>query len=447
MANADTIVAIATPPGRGGIGVVRISGVGLEDVFPRIFGGKVRPRFATLRNFIDRHGEVFERGIVIFYPAPHSYTGEDVIELQGHGGPAVLREILEQCLNLGARVAQPGEFTKRAFLNNKIDLAQAEAVADLIDANTSRAARCAQRSLRGDFSNAIRELSEGLIKQRAKLEAILNFPDEDVEDETSSTLVAELGRMEERLLAVERASQQGNLLREGAKVVLIGEPNVGKSSLLNTLAGDDLAIVTETPGTTRDPIRQHLELDGVPFSIVDTAGLREAQDSVEQEGIARTWREVNDADVAIIVIDCAHIDRGYPRELLKQLPGNLPLLFVYNKIDLIGKAPATDKGKNQTEIWLSAKTGAGIAQLKSALLEVLGWRGGADEGLFMARARHLSAIHQAKGHLFKAKRHHRQLELVAEDLRLAQDALRVITGEYTADDLLGEIFSRFCIGK
>ncbi len=448
MASADIIVAVATPPGRGGIGVVRISGLNLQSVFSEIYCGVVPPRYATLRNFVDCNGEALDRGIVLFFPAPYSYTGEDIIELQGHGGPAVLRSLVEECLRRGARVAQPGEFTKRAFLNDKIDLAQAEAVADLIDATTTKAVRCAQRTLRGEFSLAINVLVEELVQQRATIETILNFPEEDIEAQGDDGQYQAISSIEGRLEAVLRASQQGSLLREGAKVVLIGQPNVGKSSLMNRLAGDNVAIVTEIPGTTRDPIRLLLELEGVPIYVVDTAGLRTAQDAIEREGITRAWEEAEDADIAIIVMDCAQLgsEHQYLEEIVRRLPNTLPKLFVYNKVDLVGKAAVIDEEAPPTKIWLSAKTGAGVTLLKTALLEILGWNN-VGEGAFMARARHLDAIRHAKNYLLSARENQGRLELVAEDLRRAHESLCNITGEHTADDLLGEIFSRFCIGK
>jgi len=446
MPQNDTIAAIATAAGRSGIGVVRISGPRLERIINAIVGRPLAPRQAVLADFLDAHGEVIDQGLALFFPAPHSYTGEDVLELQGHGGPVVLRELLKRCFELGARPARPGEFTERAFLNDKLDLAQAESVADLIDAATAQAAKSALRSLQGAFSQRIEVLTRTVIELRALVEATLDFPDEEVDFLKQADAEGKLASVRARLQEVLSASQQGSLLREGIHVVLAGQPNVGKSSLLNRLAGEELAIVTEVPGTTRDAIRQSINLEGVPAHVIDTAGLRESSDPVEKIGIARTWAAIGKADLVLVLLDATRGESAADRAILAQLPGALPRITVMNKIDLAGRAPAIERVDGATRVWLSAKTGAGVNELRQAILQVVGWQ--ADgEGLFMARERHVQALERAAAHLERAGRQGGKLELFAEELRLAQEALGAITGEYTSDDLLGEIFSRFCIGK
>lgn len=446
MSQNDTIAAIATAPGRAGIGIVRISGSSLTDMSARLVNRRLPPRRAMLADFLDTQGEVIDRGIVLYFPAPHSYTGEDVLELQGHGGPVVLQMLLRRCLELGARLAEPGEFTKRAYLNDKLDLAQAESVADLIDATTAQAARSALRSLQGAFSERIEELTRALIELRTVVEATLDFPDEEIEFLRRADAEGRLAALRDQLAHVQQASQQGSLLREGMHVVLAGQPNVGKSSLLNRMAGEELAIVTEIPGTTRDAIRQSIDVNGVPAHIIDTAGLRDSSDTVEKLGIARTWAAIGKADLVLLVIDCTAGESASDNAILARLPRSLPCIRVMNKIDLIGRTAALQRTDGATVVWLSAKTGEGIELLRQALLDTVGWRGG-GEGLFMARERHLQALAAAQAHLERATQLARQLELFAEELRLSQEALGAITGEYTADDLLGEIFSRFCIGK
>ncbi|MBM3357336.1 MAG: tRNA uridine-5-carboxymethylaminomethyl(34) synthesis GTPase MnmE [Betaproteobacteria bacterium] len=446
MTKNDTIAAIASAVGRSGIGIVRISGSDLGSLIVQLLGRRLAPRRAVLANFLDARGEAIDQGIALHFPAPHSYTGEDVLELQGHGGPVVLQLLLRRCLELGARLAEPGEFTKRAFLNDKLDLAQAESVADLIDATTAQAARCALRSLQGSFSERVGELSRALVELRTLVEATLDFPEEEIDFLKRADAEGRLARVRTRLDAVLEASQQGSLLREGMHVVLAGQPNVGKSSLLNRMAGEELAIVTDIPGTTRDAIRQSIDVNGVPAHIIDTAGLRDSHDPVEKLGIARTWAAIEKADVMLLVVDCTEGETAKDRAILAQLPGALPCIRVMNKIDLIGRAPGVERASGATAAWVSAKTGAGVDLLRQALLDTVGWHGG-GEGLFMARERHLQALHRARRHLEQAVQVGPQLELFAEELRLAQEALGAITGEYHADDLLGEIFSRFCVGK
>ena len=443
---SDIIAAVSTAPGRGGIGVVRISGPHLENLQRGLVSRPLAPRRATLVGFVDARGLAIDQGIAVYFPAPHSYTGEDVLELHGHGGPVVLQLLLKRCLELGARPAQPGEFTRRAYLNDKIDLAQAESVADLIDASTAEAARSALRSLQGAFSQRIDELLQGLIELRALVEAALDFPDEDVEFIRQADGAGRLAGLQAKLREVMSASQQGSLLREGLRVVLAGRPNVGKSSLLNRLAGEEIAIVTDIPGTTRDAVRQSVSIEGVPVHIIDTAGLRPATDPVEKLGVARTWAAIEHADLVLLLLDATQGEIAADREIVRDLPAGPPRVTVMNKIDLVPHAPALEQGSGGYTVWLSAKTGEGVEFLRRALLESVGWKQGA-EGLFMARERHLHALQLAQQHLEQASREMATLEFLAEELRLSQQALGSITGEFTPDDLLGEIFKRFCIGK
>jgi len=447
MTESDIIAAIATAPGRGGIGVVRVSGPRLDAFIAALIGKPLSPRRATLTAFNDARRSAIDEGIALYFPAPHSYTGQDVLELHGHGGPMVLQLLLKRCLELGARPAQPGEFTRRAFLNDKIDLAQAESVADLIDAATAEAARSAMRSLQGAFSRRIEELLNALVELRTLVEAALDFPDEDVEVIKQADGAGKLAVLQGRLQEVLSASQQGSLLREGMRVVLAGQPNVGKSSLLNRLAGEELAIVTDIPGTTRDAIRQSISIEGIPVHVIDTAGLRPSSDPVERLGIARTWKAIEDADLVVLLLDATQGEAAADREIMGRLPAALPRLRVMNKIDLLSRPPAFEDGHDAGTVWLSARTGDGVDLLRRALLEAVGWPGGTSEGLFMARERHLQALQLAKTHLERATHQIASLELFAEELRLVQQALATITGQFTSDDLLGEIFSRFCIGK
>lgn len=439
----DCIAAIATAPGRGGIGVVRISGPDLSALIHGVIGRPLKPRYATYARFLDARGEALDEGIAIYYPAPASFTGEDVLELQGHGGPQVLQMVLERCLELGARLAEPGEFTRRAFLNDKLDLVQAEAIADLIDAQSRAAARSAMRSLEGAFSAEIHALVDALISLRTLVEATLDFSEEEIDSLRAADALGQLDAIKQRLASVQARARQGVLLREGMTVVLIGQPNVGKSSLLNRLAGFDAAIVTDIAGTTRDTVREVIELEGVPIQIVDTAGLRETRDPVESQGIARTWAAVNKADVALLLVDAAHGVSQRETDIIAALP-DIPLITVHNKIDLTGEAPRLSA--DGREVWLSALKGTGVELLKRRLLELAGWQA-AGENTYMARSRHLAALKQAAKHLDRAGAQCDRLELFAEELRLAQEALSTITGAFTPDDLLSAIFSRFCIGK
>lgn len=444
LPNADTIAAIATAQGRGGVGVVRISGRGLEKIIHGILGRQPIPRHATYCEFLDYNSEPLDQGIALYFPAPHSFTGEDVLELQGHGGPAVLQLLLQRCLELGARLAQPGEFTRRAYFNDKLDLAQAESVADLIEANTAQAARSAMRSLRGEFSAAIHALVDELIHLRMLVEAMLDFPEEEVDRDVAQR-DAQLNGILQKLQQTLDTAKQGSLLREGAHIVIAGQPNVGKSSLLNRLSGEEVALVSDVPGTTRDVIRQTIQIRGVQLHVMDTAGLRETQDEVESMGIARTHHTLHRADLILLLLDA---NRGITTEdeaILAGLPVDTPRLLVYNKADLLGGAVVSPP-KQGSSVSVSAKTGAGLETLRGKLLEMVGWRD-QESGAFMARERHLVALTLAHSHLEQARMQLASAELFAEELRLAQRALNEITGEFSPDDLLGEIFARFCIGK
>jgi len=447
--SADTIAAIATAPGRGGVGVIRISGSNLLPFAFALTGKTPKPRHATLADFRAADGAAVDSGILLFFPGPHSFTGEDVLELQGHGGPVVMQMLLARCLDFGARLAEPGEFSRRAFLNGKLDLAQAEAVADLIDAATASAARSAVRSLQGEFSQAIHALTDELINLRMLVEATLDFPDEDIDFLKAADAFGRLERLQLKLAEIFDRAGQGKLLQAGLHVVLAGQPNVGKSSLLNRLAGDELAIVTPVAGTTRDALRSTIQIEGIPLHIIDTAGLRETEDEVEKIGIERSWREIERADVVLLLVDARSGVGEADREILARLPEGLKRITVYNKIDLSGAVAERHDEADGVAISLSAKANQGIELLRSELLRIAGWHPAED--VFIARERHLRALAAAQEHIAAADRVVRSerpaLELFAEELRLAQRALGEITGEFSADDLLGVVFSRFCIGK
>jgi tRNA modification GTPase len=443
-AGGETIAAVATPAGRGGIGVVRVSGESAGAIAGAITGGVPSARHASLIDFLAGDGSPIDRGIAIFFPAPHSYTGEDVLELQGHGGPVVMQQLLSRCVELGARIAEPGEFTRRAFLNDRIDLAQAESVADLIDASSVEAARSAARSLTGEFSARIHQLVDELVELRMHVEACIDFPEEEIDPADRRLQESKLATILARLDELLDQARQGAVLREGLTVVLVGRPNVGKSSLLNRLAGEEVAIVTPVAGTTRDYVRATISIEGVPIHLIDTAGLRDTHDEVERIGVERTWRAVDSAGAAIFLEDSKGSTQDDDR-LRARLPGSLAMARVVNKIDLTGERAGVDDG-NGMVIRLSAKTGQGVDALKTWLLDVAGWKPH-GEGLFMARARHLAALGEARQHLVAAREIMQAFELKAEELRLAQVAMGRITGDVSADELLGEIFSRFCIGK
>ena len=461
----DPIAAIATAPGRGGVGIVRISGKALGPLVQVLCGRALKPREATYLPFRDAQGQPIDQGLALHFPAPHSYTGEDVLELQAHGGPVVLQLLLARCLEAGAevlpglRVAEPGEFTQRAFLNDKIDLAQAEAIADLIDASTAAAARSASRSLSGAFSHEIHGLRDALIHLRMLVEATLDFPEEDIDFLTKADARGQLSKIEQTLAQVRQRAQQGALLREGIKVVIAGQPNAGKSSLLNALAGAELAIVTPIAGTTRDKVQQTIQIEGVPLHVIDTAGLRESHDEVERIGIARAWDEIAGADAVLFLHDLSRCDApeyiaadaDVAGAMAEKVSKNVPVIDVWNKSDCAAPAARlVATAGARASVRLSARTGDGLADLRRTLLDVVGWQA-APEGVFIARARHVQALHAVAEHLAQAAAQldatGPALDLLAEELRLAQNALGDITGEFSSDDLLGVIFSSFCIGK
>ena len=442
----ETIAAIATASGAGGIGVVRVSGALCQIIAGQVLGECPAPRYAAYLPFYDSHHHLIDRGIAIYYKSPHSYTGEDVLELQAHGGTALMQMLLARCIELGARQAEPGEFTRRAYINDKIDLAQAEAVADVINASTKEAAQSAMRSLSGEFSNSINTVLTKLIDLRMYVEACLDFPEEEIDFINQGKVAEKLATIIAELKTVFVKAKQGSLLREGMQVVLVGQPNVGKSSLMNQLSGEEVAIVTPIAGTTRDAIKNTIQINGLPLHIVDTAGLRETEDEVEKIGIARTYRALENAQVALLLIDAAHDIGNEEKSILAHLPQEIAKIWIHNKIDTTQETAKIIHNTNETHIYLSAKTGEGVNLLKQHLLHVAGYQQNA-EGIFMARARHLEALGQVDAHLQLAQNIMPQLELIAEELRLAQEALSSITGEFTPDDLLGEIFSKFCIGK
>ena len=443
----DTIVAIATAAGRGGIGIVRVSGPGSRTIAAAILGRLPQPRRALHAVFRDAGGEAIDDGIALFFPAPHSFTGEDVLELQGHGGPVVLDLVLRACLGHGARMAAPGEFSQRAFLNDRLDLAQAEAIADLIEAGSAQAARAALRSLQGAFSRQVHALVEGLIALRMHVEAAIDFPEEEIDFLADERIRAQAGALRAQVEQIIAAARQGCLLRDGMNVVIAGRPNAGKSSLLNAMAGRDTAIVTEVPGTTRDVLREHINIDGMPVQFVDTAGLRETADQVERIGVERAWKAIAEADRIVLVLDDREGFTAQERAILDALPTNVPVTRLHNKIDLTD-TPAGWISETPAALALSARTGAGIDLLRSHLKQAVGYHSDGG-GEFLARRRHLDALHAAGLHLDAAYDRLDQGagELAAEELRLAQRTLGEITGEFSNEDLLGRIFSSFCIGK
>jgi tRNA modification GTPase len=450
----DTIAALATAPGRGGIGIIRVSGSLVTKIAKNILGQLPPPRQAEYRPYLDSSGETLDVGLALYFPAPNSFTGEDVLELQGHGGPVVMDLLLKRVYGLGARPARPGEFSERAYLNNKMDLTQAEAVADLIDSASEQAARLAVRSLQGEFSSRVHVLVGLLTELRKYVESAIDFPEEEIDFLADGKVQARLMDVQHKLKDAQQAAQQGNLLKEGMTVVIAGRPNAGKSTLLNALAGRDTAIVTSVPGTTRDILREHIQIDGLPLHIIDTAGLRESEDPVEQEGVRRAWKEIESADHILLLHDVSQAFDEKEKVLLGSLQqAGPPMTLVMNKIDLVDKVKADIKYTGDSlelmEIRVSAQTGEGIEQLKDHLKQCVGYQPG-GEGQFMARRRHLDALAIAGQHLDEGVKQLRDFaagEILAEELRLAQLALGEITGEVTSDDLLGEIFSSFCIGK
>ena len=445
MIPEDTIVELATPRGRGGVGIIRISG-DLSIVNAKAILGKLPPpRIALYTEFKSEHNDVLDKGIALYFPAPHSFTGEHVLEFQGHGGPVVLDMLLKRCLSLGARLAKPGEFSERAFLNDKLDLAQAEAISDLIDSSSEQAARSALRSLQGHFSAAIDDLLLQLVELRVYVEAALDFPEEEIDFLADNLVISRLEDVKQKLADIFSKATQGSLLREGMQLVIVGKPNAGKSSLLNALSGSETAIVTNVAGTTRDVLRETINLDGMPLHIIDTAGLRESDDPVEKIGIERAWKEVKKADLILLLIDDTDVDTLDNELILKQLPVSLPILQVHNKIDLTKRK----SGKKNNKHYISAKQGIGIDLLKEELKQRMGYQSEVEDS-FIARRRHLQALEETQQAVNNAEMQLKVFnagELMAEELRLAQDSLGTITGRYTPDDLLGEIFSNFCIGK
>jgi tRNA modification GTPase len=452
VSSPDTIVAVASAPGRGAVGVIRVSGPRVPQIAAGLLGTLPPPRHAHFSSFLDGEGKSVDEGLALYFPAPASYTGEHVLEVQGHGGALIVDMLLKRLLELGCRMARPGEFSERAFLNGKIDIAQAEAIADLIDAGTTAAARAAVRSLQGEFSARVADLKSRITGLRAYVEAAIDFPDEEIDFLSDTALRDRLASVFSGFESITAAARQGALLREGLNVVIAGKPNAGKSSLLNKLAGDEVAIVTDVPGTTRDVLRQHLHLDGLPLNLVDTAGLRPALDVVEAEGVRRARHEIARADRVLYVLDSGSAGNDSALALaaeLDQLPKEIPVTLVFNKIDLSGALPRMDDSSDPPRVFLSARTGAGLELLRAHLKASAGYRE-SESGALAARRRHLDALGRARQHVQSAAdilSTTRAFELFAEDLRLAQRALGEITGEFTSDDLLGEIFGSFCIGK
>ena len=454
MFTTDTIAALATAPGRAGVGIIRISGPDTKAVAKAILHKLPKPRYAEYLPFFDSQAKVLDQGIALLFPGPNSFTGEDVLELQGHGGPVLLDMLLKQVLALpNVRIARPGEFSERAFLNDKLDLAQAEAIADLIDASSEQAARSAMQSLQGEFSNRIHQLVEKVIHLRMYVEAAIDFPDEEIDFLSDGKVAADLAEIIDYLATVKKQATQGSILREGMKVVIAGRPNAGKSSLLNALAGREAAIVTEIAGTTRDVLREHIHIDGMPLHIIDTAGLRDATDQVEQIGIARAWQEIEQADRVLFMVDGTTTNATDPHDIwpdfIDRLPANLGVTVIRNKADLTGEPMTPDTDSHTPLYRLSAKTGAGIDALREHLKQCIGFDA-STEGSFLARRRHLDALDRAAEHLeIGQEQLHSYIagEILAEELRLTQQHLNEITGEFSSDDLLGKIFSSFCIGK
>ncbi|WP_417507332.1 tRNA uridine-5-carboxymethylaminomethyl(34) synthesis GTPase MnmE [Marinomonas gallaica] len=453
LIDQDTIVAQATAPGRGGVGIVRVSGAKSLEIAQAIIGFEPTPRYAHYVPFNDTQGEQLDMGIALYFPGPNSFTGEDVFELQGHGGPVIIDMLLSRCLKLGARLARPGEFSERAFLNDKMDLTQAEAIADLIDSSSEQAAKCALRSLQGAFSKRIDELVEALIYLRIYVEAAIDFPEEEIDFIGDGKVAAQLQEIRDKLHSVMKEANQGALLREGMSVVIAGRPNAGKSSLLNALSGKDSAIVTSIEGTTRDVLREHIHLDGMPLHIIDTAGLRDSPDEVERIGIQRAWEEIHKADRILLMVDSQSVNSNDPNDIWPEFMGQLTskdhLTLVRNKVDLTKESTGYEECNGLPVISLSAKTNDGIDALTTHLKTVMGFDS-TTEGGFIARRRHIEALQKANSFLdagFEQLHGYGAGELLAEDLKEAQQALSEITGAFTSDDLLGRIFGSFCIGK
>ena len=450
MLNASkTIAAISTAAGAGGIGVIRISGPLALKIGKKISGGELLPRIANFKSFKDLNGSLIDQGLILFFPAPNSFTGEDIIELQCHGGRIVTQSILNFCIKNGANLAEPGEFTKRAFLNNKIDLAQAESVADLINASTEEAALSAANSLSGKFSIEINNLLKHLIELRMYVEACLDFPEEDIDFINEGNVKDKLQNLSYTMINIMNAASQGQLLRDGISLVLVGQPNVGKSSLLNQLSGEDKAIVTDIPGTTRDAITIDINLNGIPLNIIDTAGLRETDDPIEKFGIDKTWSSLEKGHIALFLVDVGKGITDYEKSIVNRFPKEIKRIWIYNKIDLIKTKAKVEQINNDQIVYMSAKTGEGLSLLKKVILNTVGFEGNVEgnQGKFIARKRHLEALEKVYQSIQRAQLNITSAELIAEELTIAQQCLSSITGSFTSDDLLGEIFSKFCIGK
>ena len=441
----DTIAAIATPPGNGGVGIIRVSGPLATEIAKQLSNKPLVPRQALFTSFRDENNTVIDSGILLYFPNPYSYTGEDTIELQGHGGTVVLGMLLKRVLSLGARLANPGEFTERAFLNDKLDLAQAEAVADLIESSTEQSVRSAQKSMQGVFSEQINECVDELTELRVYVEAAIDFVDEEIDFLSDGVVENKIRQLSEKIQHIQNTAQQGRLLRDGMTVVLAGKPNAGKSSLLNALAGHEAAIVTEIAGTTRDILKERIQIDGMPLHIIDTAGLRESDNLVEKEGIRRAYEEIKQADKILLLIDSTDPDCD---SIISTLPTGLDITKIYNKIDLVGIEPEIRETEKGSQIYLSVKKGIGMDLLTSHLKQSVGFSGETDD-VFIARRRHIEALIQGQQFVKSAleQLQNQAGELVAEDLRQAQNSLAEITGAFSSDDLLGKIFSSFCIGK
>lgn len=444
---ADNIVAVASGNAYAGVGIVRISGTNLSEIIQGIsHKSSLKPRFAHYSDFFDRNGEALDSGLLLYFPAPNSFTGEDVLEIQGHGSPIVLNMILKRCLELGCRLAEAGEFSKRAYLNGKLDLVQAESIADLIHAESESAAKGALKSLKGAFSEHITAINDQLINLRMFVEATLDFPEEDIEFIAAAKIKDKLITLRTEIHKLQHSTKQGVILNNGASIVIIGQPNVGKSSLLNALANEEVAIVTDIAGTTRDIVKEKIILGGIPLNIIDTAGIRNTSDIVEQIGIEKAFDTVKKADLCLVLVDNRHGIGKDEQAILAKLPTNMPIIYVHNKIDINNKAPEIVNTDGKSHVYLSALTGLGLDNLRTKLLEYIGWES-SSEDVFIARTRHMDAMNTTVRHIDCAFANWEHLEILAEELRYAHNSLSTIVGEFSADDLLGEIFSKFCIGK